>query len=149
MTNGTGVVSPLGVLSTGVEALMTIVPGELSDSELASTVLRFRRELDRQEAVFADLVVAGHRRGVGREDGFESTPAWLRARTGMRTGEVHAAVAAGELGEVLPETRVAWRDGTISSGAVRIIALARVDGYDEELAAIEPELLDAARRKDL
>ena len=149
MTNGLSEPRPVDVLRTGVEALMSVVPDELSDSELAATVLRFRRELDRQEAVFADLVLAGHRRGVGREDGFESTPAWLRARAGMRTGEVHAAVAAGELGDVLPETRTAWRDGTISTGAVRIIGAARVDGYDEELAAIEGELLDAARRKDL
>ena len=66
----------------------------------------------------------------------------------MRTGEVHGAIRLGELGEVLPATRVAWRDGTISSGAVRVIGTARVDGYDEELAAIEPDLLDAARRKD-
>ena len=66
----------------------------------------------------------------------------------MRTGEVHAAIRLGELGDVLPEAREAWRDGTITSGAVRIIATARVDGYDEELASIEPELLDAARRKD-
>ena len=32
---------------------------------------------------------------------------------------------------------------------MRVIGTARVDGYDEELAAIEPELLDPARRKDL
>ena len=102
MTNGPGEVSPLVVLVGGVEAMMSVVPGELSDSELAAMVLRFRRELDRQEAVFADLVLAGHRRGVGREDGFESTPAWLRASTGMRTGEVHAAIHLGELGDILP-----------------------------------------------
>ena len=149
MTNGLCEPRPVDGLRTGVDAMMSLDPGELSDSELAATVVRFRRELDRQEAVFADLVLAAHRPGVGREDGFESTPAWLRARTGMRTGEVHAAVAAGELGEVLPATRVAWRDGKISTGAVRVIGMARVAGCDEELAAIEGELLDAARRKDL
>ncbi len=128
---------------------MTVAPGELSDTELASTILGFRRELDRQEAVFAELVLAGHRRGVGAEDGYESTPSWLRARAGMRTGEVHAAIGAGELGEVLPETRGAWRGGQFSSGAVRVIAGARVPGFDEELAAVEGELLGAARRNDM
>ena len=118
--------------------MMTLDPGELSDSELAATILRFKAELDRQEAVFADLVVAGHRRGVGREDGYESTPSWLRARSGMRTGEVHGAIDAGELGEVLADTRTAWRAGRISSGAVRMIGGARVAGHDTELAPSNP-----------
>ncbi len=131
-----------------VDSIMSLDPAELSDGELAATVLSFRREFDRQEAVFADLVVAGHRRGVGREDGYESTASWLRARSGMRTGEVHAAIAAGELGEVLPDTRTAWRSGRISSGAVRIMRSARVPGYDDELAAVESELLAAALKKD-
>ena len=148
MTNQTPARSSLDGLRTGVDALMAVDPAELSDGELASTILRFRRELDRQEAVFADLAVAGHRRGVGAEDGYESTPSWLRARGGMRTGDVHGAIAAGELGEVLPETRTAWRGGKISSGAVRVMRSARVPGFDDELAAVEPELLAAAVRKD-
>ena len=105
MTDGRSVTPPFEALSAGVDAMMTVEPGELSDSELAATILRFRGELDRQDAVFADLVVAGHRRGVGAEDGFESTRSWLRARAGLQTGEVSAAIAAGELGEILPETR--------------------------------------------
>ena len=107
MTNSPAAISPLDGLRAGVGSMMSLDPGELSDGELAATILGFRRELDRLDAVFADLVVAGHRRGVGAEDGYESTPSWLRARSGMRTGEVHAAIAAGELGEVLPATRTA------------------------------------------
>ena len=149
MTSKSVAETPIGGLRAGVDALMSLDPGELSDGELASTIVQFRRELDRQEAVFADLALAGHRRGVGREDGYESTPSWLRARSGMRTGDVHGAIAAGELGEVLPSTRAAWRDGKISSGAVRLMRSARVPGFDEELAAVEPELLAAALKKDL
>ena len=149
MANSPAAVSPLDGLRAGVGSMMSLDPGELSDGELASTILGFRRELDRLDSVFADLVVAGHRRGVGAVDGYESTPSWLRARSGMRTGEVHAAIALGELGEVLPATRTAWRDGRISSGAVRIMRSARVPGFDGELAAVEPELLAAAVRKDL
>ncbi len=141
-------VSPLDGLRAGVDAMMSVDPSELLDSELAATILRFRQQLDRQDAVFADLVAAGHRRGVGREDGYESTPSWLLARSGMRPGEVRGAIDAGELGEILATTRAAWRAGRISSGAVRIIASARVAGYDDELAGIEPELLAAARKKD-
>ncbi len=148
MTIGEAVPTPINRLRAGVDSMMFIAPGELADTALAATILAFRCEMDRQEAVFADLVLAGHRRGVGAEDGYESTPSWLRARSGMRTGEVHAAIGAGELGEILPKTRAAWREGQISSGAVRVIGSARVPGFDEELAAIEPELLDAARRDD-
>ena len=101
MTNQAPAPSPFTGLRTAVESTMTLDPAELSDGELAATILGFRRELDRLDSVFADLVLAGHRRGVGREDGYESTPSWLRARAGLKTGEVHAAVAAGELGEVL------------------------------------------------
>lgn len=139
---------PLGELHAGVNAMMGLVPAELSDSELAATIRGFRSEMDRQDAVFSDLVLAGHQRGVGRQDGFESTAEWLRARSDMRTSDVHAVIRLGELGDVLPAARAAWRDGHISTGAVRIIGAARVQGYDTELAAIEPELLDAARRKD-
>ncbi len=148
MTNGQAQAPPLEVLGAGVDSMMSLDPAELSDGELAATIVRFREQMDRQDAVFADLVVAGHRRGVGREDGYESTPSWLRARMGMRTGEVHAAISAGELGEILPKTRAAWRKGHISSGAVRIIGSARVPGFESELAAVEPKLLKAARRRD-
>ena len=148
MTNQTPAVPPLEGLRAAVDSMMVLDPSELGDGELASTILRFRRELDRLDAVFADLALAGHRRGVGAEDGYESTPSWLRARGGMRTGDVHGAIAAGELGEVLSETRTAWRAGGISSGAVRIMRSARVPGFDDELAAVEPELLAAAVKKD-
>ena len=149
MTNSQGATSPIVGLRVGVGSMMSLDPAELSDGELASTIVAFRRELDRLDSVLADLTVAGHRRGVGREDGYESTPSWLRARSGMRTGEVHAAIAAGELGEVLPATRTAWRAGRISSGAVRLMRSARVPGFDDELAAVESELLAAALKKDL
>ena len=148
MTNLQMGTAPISDLRAGVGSMMSITPGELSDGELASTILQFRRELDRLDAVFADLVVAGHRRGVGAEDGYESTPSWLRARAGLKTGEVHAVIASGELGEVLPATRDAWRAGKVSSGAVRIMRSARVPGFDDELAAVEPELLAAAVKKD-
>ena len=148
LTNQTATPFSLEALRAGTDAVISLDPAELSDGELASTILRFRRELDRLDAVFADLALAGHRRGVGREDGYESTPSWLRARSGMRTGDVHGAIAAGELGEILPDTREAWRAGRISSGAVRIMRSARVPGFDDELAVVEGELLAAAVRKD-
>ena len=49
---------------------------------------------------------------------------------------------------MLPETGQAWRDGKITSTAVELIANARVQDCDEELAAMEPAFLETARRGD-
>ena len=57
-------------------------------------------------------------------------------------------VRHAEICELLPETGQAWRDGTITSTAVELIAGARVSGFDAELAAVEAEFLDVARRGD-
>jgi hypothetical protein len=105
--------------------------------------------MDRQEAAFARLARAGHARGVGRVDGAASTAAFLRHRAGMREGDAKAAIEAGAVCEILPETAAAWRTGEISTGAARTIVAARVEGHDATLQACEPELLALARCGDL
>jgi hypothetical protein len=49
---------------------------------------------------------------------------------------------------LLPATGAAWREGTITTTAVELIAGARVAGFDDELKAVEGELLERARRGD-
>lgn len=149
MAESDSIIDPLGALRDVVGTALEIDPAGLSDGELATHALRLRREMDRLDAAFAEVTLAVHRRGAGAEDGYDSTAAWLRARAGMRTGEVHGAIRAGEVGELLPDTRAAWRDGSITSGAVRLIADARVAGFDDQLRAAEHEFLGAARRKDM
>ena len=149
MIDGMMAERPILRLRAAVDAMGSVDASEFTDAGLAGEIRRVRREMDRMEAVFSELVVAGHRRGVGTLEGFQSTNAWLRARSGMRAGEVHAAIGAGEVSELLPETGSAWRDGEISSGAMHMIVNARVPGYDTEFQACEPELLKAARRGDL
>ena len=56
---------PIRTLRSAVNVITAVVPGELSDAELPRFVLRLRREMDRLEAVFADAVTTGHRRGIG------------------------------------------------------------------------------------
>jgi hypothetical protein len=92
--------------------------------------------------------VAANRRGVGLVDGHASTPAWIAWKAGMTRGAVARSIRHAELCEVLPETGAAWRDGTIRTTAVELIANARVEGCDEDLAVMEPEFLDRARRGD-
>ena len=140
---------PIRVLSRAVDTLTSVEISELSEAELPGFVLRLRREMDRIDAVFADVVTAAHRRGAGTGDGYDSTTAWLRWQAGMRTGEVHSAIDAGEVGELLPDTRSAWRAGRITTGAMRAISAARVEGFDPELQASEAELLAAATRRDM
>jgi hypothetical protein len=66
----------------------------------------------------------------------------------MREGDARAAIEAGSLGELLPATGAAWRGGDVSTGAVRTIAAARVDGHDDRLQACEHVLLGFARADD-
>ena len=105
-------------------------------------------EIDRLEAEFAELAWVGHRRGIGAVDGSPSTQAWLRRHTGMREGDARAAIETGEVSELLPTIGAAWRDGGITTGAVRAITAARVDGHDLKLVAVEDVLYVLARADD-
>jgi hypothetical protein len=123
-------------------------PDRMSDLEIADELVRRRAEIDRLEAEFAQLAWAGHRRGIGAVDGSPSTQAWLRRHTGMREGDARAAFETGEVSELLSAIGAAWRQGEITTGAVRTIAAARVDGHDLELVALQDMLLVLARADD-
>jgi hypothetical protein len=125
-----------------------VEPGALHELELADELIRRRREIDRLEAEFATLAWAGHRRGIGAIDGSPSTQAWLRRHTGMREGEARTAIETGSACELLPRIGAAWREGDITSGAVRTITAARTDGHDPKLVALEDLLLGLARADD-
>lgn len=144
-----GMHDAIDLLRAAVDELAGLEPGELSDVVLADDLLALRREMDRQEAVFARLARAGHTRGLGSVDGAASTAAWLRHRAGMREGDAKAAIECGEVCDLLAETGEAWRAGEISSGAARTIVGARVESHDDELVACEDVLLDLARQGDV
>ena len=131
-----------------LESSRAFVPSGMSDLEIADELVRRRAEIDRLEAEFAALAWAGHRRGIGAVDGSPSTPAWLRRHTGMREGDARAAIETGSVSELLPSIGDAWRHGEVTTGAVRTIAGARVDGHDLKLVALEDLLLVLARADD-
>ena len=60
---------------------------DVSDDALAHDLVALRRQIDRQEAVFAAMAARGHRRGIGGRDGAASTAAWLSHRARMRAGD--------------------------------------------------------------
>src|SRR6478735_5915147 len=74
--------------------------------------------------------------------------AGLSWKTGKKRADLRRTVRHAELCELLPETGAAWRDGKITTTAVDMIAAGRVPTCDEELAAVEPELLERAMRGD-
>jgi hypothetical protein len=141
--------SPIDRLREAVDELAMLDPSELSDAALAHELVALRRQMDRQDAVFARLARVAHVRGLGAGDGAASTAAWLRHRAGMREGDARAAIECGEVCEILRDTGDAWRSGAISTGAARTIVGARVDGHDDTLARCEHALLALARRNDL
>ncbi len=143
-----GVDDPIRALRAAVDRVVRIdVPAE-PDTAVAAELVGLRREMDRLESKYAALVVTANRRGIGREDGHHSTPAWIRWQTGQTLGEVRTVRAAGEVAELLPAVGAAWAAGDISSRAVHLIARARVTGHDAALTACESEFLDVARRGD-
>ena len=123
-------------------------PTVVSNHGIAGELVALRREIDRMEARFARLAWAGHQRGIGAVDGSPSTQAWLRRHTGMREGDARAAIENGSVSELLPSIGVAWRDGSVTTGAVRTIAGARVEGHDLKLVALEDLLLVLAQADD-
>lgn len=144
-------IEPDGIelVRSGVDRLAMLDPAMLSDVALADHLLAMRREMDRQEAVFARLARAGHTRGIGGVDGAASTAAWLRHRARMREGDAKAAIDCGEVCDFLSETGEAWRAGEIASDAARTIVAARVEGHDDKLLACEATLLELARRHEM
>jgi hypothetical protein len=115
---------------------------------LKTDLLRWSRQRDREDAGFAAWILAAVRAGIGVEDGYVDTIGWLAWKTGTSRSELRRIVRLAQLCELLPETGVAWRDGTITTTAVQLIAGARVPGFDDELLAVESDLLDFARRGD-
>ncbi len=136
------------VIQAGIELLMAQPAATLSDATLSVDVRTVRKHIGRLEAVFADYALGSHRRGVCGFDAYRSTPAWLSWRTGLTRGQVSRSINTGEVAELLPALGAAWRAGHVTTGAVEAIAAARVDGYDDDLVACEPEFLDLALRGD-
>ncbi len=77
---------------------------ERSDSEVGGDLVELRRQADRIESKLAAMTVAANRRGIGREDGHHSVPAWIRWQTGQTLGEIRTVEQAGQVAELLPAT---------------------------------------------
>ncbi|MSO38192.1 MAG: DUF222 domain-containing protein, partial [Acidimicrobiia bacterium] len=140
---------PVEVLAAVVDGLFTADISGLSDVALSNEVLGLRRQLDRAEAAFASRVVLAHRRGLGSVDGASSTAAWLRNRAGMSHSAATKAVRVGEALEVMCVTDAAWKSGEISADHGRWITEAHVEGFEDAVRAVEPALVEHAKRGEI
>ena len=140
---------PVGFIKVGVDALLEVEVSGLSDVVLADQLLGLRRQIDRQEAAFAELAVLAHRRGLGSIDGASSTAAWLGNRVGMSHGNATKAIHVGEALEVMPVTESAWRAGEISADHGRWITEAWVEGFEDAVRAVEGDLVAHAMRHEI
>ena len=139
---------PIRGFRASVDAVVSIDVDAMVDAELASDLVRLQRQADRIAAKLAEMTAKAKTRGVGIADGHASTSAWVRWQTGQSPTAVHRVERLGSLLELLPDTGQLWRDGQITTGAVELIAAARVPGHDDELVACEPEFLGFALRRD-
>ena len=139
-----GFCDPVGDLGTVLDRVLDLDPVAMPGARLKADLLRWSRRRDREDAGFAAWVLAAVRTGIGVEDGYVDTIGWLAWKTGTSRAELRRIVRLAELCELLPATGQAWRDGTITSAAVEMIANARVANCDGELAAMEPEFLATA-----
>lgn len=139
---------PLVGLREFIDRLADQDVADMVDDRLAQDVVLLCRLSDRLEAVTAGRFLAAQRRGVGIADGHPSTAAWLAWQTGRSRGDVNRTVRVAQTAELLEATGQAWRDGSITSAAMRSIDHARVPGHDQQLVECEPEFLAFARRRD-
>jgi Domain of unknown function (DUF222) len=139
----------LEALTRVVDELVEFDASLMCDAEIRESFLALRREIDRQEAVAARLLVGVARRGIPAGDGAASTPAWVQFETGQRFTDAKASLSAGRACEVLPVTAKAWAQGEISASAARTICRGVRAGHEAVYTDIEATLVGFAEVRDL
>jgi Domain of unknown function (DUF222) len=121
---------------------------KLAASEVPADVVRLTQTIARLE--FQVLRAVGHldRTRAYEADGSLSAAAWLRHRGRMTHGAAAATVGLARKLGTLPETSAAFSTGEISRPHARVIADACTTARHDEIVALEPELVAAARVTD-
>ena len=133
-----------GVRQAGQEDLGRLTAGELGDG-----VVALLRLVDLLQAEGARRLRRFEETGGPGVEGAASTVAWVSGRCRRSPGSAADLVCVGRQLEALPETARALRAGEIGYQHASVIAhLARQVG-DEAAAALEPELVAAAREADV
>jgi hypothetical protein len=124
----------LALLDEAIEKLPD--PDGVPGCELTAVCAR----RDRLDAWIAAAVGAVDRDGHFELDGATSTAGWLKHRCRMTGADAQALASLARKLQALPHTTQAWRDGTLSSGQVRVIGanvpMRHLDRYADTEAAM-------------
>jgi hypothetical protein len=137
----------MGNLQSAVDEILALDPHELGP-DMGPKLVEVRREMDRLEAGWTQLVRGFDRGGRWADDGALSAKAWLRHRCRMAPGAASEAVTVARRLRELPVTEAAFQDGDISYSHVRVITKAMGDLQPCVVDELEPVLADAARDLD-
>ena len=135
-------------LTEAVEALVGESIDGFSTLALGEDMVDMRRAIDRLEAEFLRRLHRFHNERGGQDDGGLSTVSWLRHRCGMTAkAAAYRKHLARTLGE-MPATLDSARAGRSSLGNMAMIAHLAGDVGVEQVAPMEPILVQAAETLD-
>jgi hypothetical protein len=135
-------------LAAAVDGLFQIDCARLSDAELGDLLVAERREMDRQEAVFAGHLRAFDERKGHQREGATSAIAWMKSRCGLSGG---GAAQRMDIARELPSITGAddcFRNGEISFHNAAVLARTAAEIGPEAAAMASPALVDAAQKVD-
>ena len=139
-----GFCDPLGDLRTAFEAVRDLDPAGMVDARAEGPTCCASRGSAAGED--ADVRGLGARTRCAARSGSRTATSTRsvgsRWKTGISRSELRKWCASPSCASCCPRPVQAWRDGTIATTAVELIAAARVPGCDEELVAMEAEFLD-------
>jgi hypothetical protein len=136
----------VGSLASAIDELFVVDSQTLPGPELADRMVEVRRQINRAEAAYLDMLVVFDRSG-GALANHGSTAAWAQAELhlspNVASRDVHLA---RDLADVLPATRAAMAHGDLSPAHAQVLASLRTAINSEALASAEPHLVEWATK---
>jgi len=133
-------------LTSAIDALVTLDPAALDDSELADAVVGLHRQQARLAAATARLTALLDARQVYAADGSRSCGAWLAHRCRLPIGQARAQAWLGRRLQSMPATAEAFAAGDISQRHASVLASLAGGRTAAFFARDEADLVDDARR---
>jgi hypothetical protein len=132
------------VLDQAVSSLGSQDLAELPDARIEEDFAALQRGIERLEVERLRRLAEISRRGLHERDGHLSVVSWLATTHGVPRGAAAAQVRLARAIEAMPEARRSLEEGTLSLGAVRVLAEAR-QVEPEAFARAEGVLVQAAQ----
>ena len=131
-------------LRSVVEQLRSETLSELPDARIEEDFSELHRAMEQLELERLRRLAEIDQRRIYERDGHLSTASWLAGVHRLSWGAARAHVKLARALDSMPETRLAFEEGDISSSAVRLLVEART-AEPEAFERSEPQLVDAAR----